>query len=340
MRLSDLASRLSLPVEGDGSVEIRRIASLERAGPGDLTFLGDRKQQAAALATKASAIILGPGAQGPAIPIVRAPDAYLAFAQALEALYPAERPAEPGVHPTAIVHPTARIGPGAAIGPYVVIGPDVRIGKNVCLAPHVVIHRGVTLGDDVTLHSHAVVREGCRVGSRVLFQNHAVVGADGFGFTRRPDGTHQKIPQVGTVVIEDDVEIQAGTTVDRGTLEETRIGRGAKLDNLVQVGHNCVVGPDSLLCGQVGLSGSTTVGRGVTMAGQSGSGGHLTIGDGATVVAKSGVATDIAAGAVVAGMPAGDVREAIRYNLALPKLPDLLKEFRDLKKKVDELAAR
>jgi UDP-3-O-[3-hydroxymyristoyl] glucosamine N-acyltransferase len=340
MRVSELAARLEVPVEGDGSVDVRRVASLDKAGPGDLAFLGDRKQQAKALATKASAIILGPSAQGPAIPVLRAKDPYLAFARALEVLHPVPRPAEPGVHPSAVIAKSAKIGPGAAIGAYVVVGEDVVVGKNVCLAPHVVLHRGVVLGDDVVLHSHVVVREHCRLGNRVLLQNHVVVGSDGFGFTRRPDGTQQKIPQVGVVVLEDDVEIQAGTTVDRGTLEETRVGRGAKVDNLVQIAHNCVVGPDSILCGQVGLSGSTTIGRGVTMAGQSGTGGHLTIGDGATVVAKSGVAGDIAPGATVGGMPASDLREAMRYNLALPKLPDLLKDFRELKKKVEDLEGK
>jgi UDP-3-O-[3-hydroxymyristoyl] glucosamine N-acyltransferase len=341
MRIADLAQRLGIAVEGDGSVEVRKGASLDRAGPGDLAFLADRKLQAKAQATKASAIVLGPGASGPAgVPVLRAPDAVLAFAKAIEILQPVPRPAGTGVHPTAVVSKSARIGPGASVGAYVVVEDDVVVGKNACLGPHVVLHRGAVLGDDVVLHSHVVVREGCRLGSRVLVQNHAVIGSDGFGFTRRPDGTHQKVPQVGTVVVEDDVEIQAGTCVDRGTLEETRIGRGTKIDNLVQVAHNCVVGPDSILCAQVGLSGSTTLGKGVTLAGQTGTGGHLTVGDGATAVAKSGIVADVPPGAVVAGVPATDMREATRYTLALPRLPDLLKEFRELKKKVEELEAR
>ena len=335
MKLSEIAARLLLPVEGDGTVEIERIASLEEAGPGDLTFLASAKLAAKAEATKASAIILGKGSPRGRIPAIRADDAYLAFARALEILYPAPRPAAPGVHPTAALSKSARVGPGAAIGAYAVLEDDVVGGRNACIGPHVVLSRGVAVGDDVTLHSHVVVREGCRIGSRVVLQNHVVVGADGFGFTKRPDGTHQKIPQVGIVVIEDDVEVQAGSCIDRATLGETRIGRGTKIDNLVQVGHNCVVGPDTILCSQVGLSGTTTVGKGVTLAGQVGSGGHLTIGDGVTAVAQSGIPGDVEAGRVIAGSPAGDMRDWLRYSAVLPRLPDLVKEVRDLRKRLD-----
>ena len=337
MRLADLAARLALPLEGEGSIEIVKGASLESAGRGDITFLGHPKHAAKAASTKASAIVLPPGAPAGTAAVLRAPDPYLAFAAALEILQPAHRPAAPGIHPTAVVAKGARIGPGAAVGAFVVVEDDVEVGRNACLGPHVVLHRGVRVGDDVVIHSHSVVREGCRLGHRVILQNGVVIGADGFGFAKRPDGTHKKIPQVGIVVVEDDVEIQAGSCVDRATLGETRIGRGTKIDNLVQVGHNVVVGEDTILCAQVGLSGSTTVGKGVTLAGQVGSGGHLTIGDGVTAVAQSGIPGDVAPGKVIAGSPAMDMRDWLRASAAFPRLADLQKEVRELRKKVDAL---
>ena len=336
MKLSEIAAHLGLPVEGDAAVEIRRLSSLEEAGPGDLTFLANPKYAGKALATKASAIILGPGAPAVAIPVIRAPDPYLAFARSLGLVHPRPRPA-PGVHPTAVVAPSARVGPGASIGPFVVVEEDVRIGRNTEIGPHAVIRRGARIGDDVLLHSRVVVREGCRLGDRVVVQDGAVIGADGFGFTKRPDGTHEKILQVGVVVVEDDVEIQANSCVDRATLGVTRIGRGTKIDNLVQVGHNCVTGENCILCAQVGMSGSTTLGRGVTLAGQVGTAGHLTIGDGVTAIAKSGVPSSVEAGRVVGGFVAVDARDWRKYTAVLPRLPDLVHEVRDLRRRVEAL---
>ena len=335
MKLSEIAARLGLPVEGDGSVEIRRVAGLDEAGPGDLTFLGSPKYAAKAAATKAVAIILGPGATA-AIPVVRAPDAYLAFARAVEIVHPRPRPA-PGIHTTAVVAASARIAPGAYIGPYVVIEDDVVIGKNAQIHAHVVIHRGVRIGDDVVLHARVSVREGCVLGHRVVLQDGAVIGADGFGFTKRPDGTHEKVPQVGIVVLEDDVEIQANACVDRATLGETRIGRGTKIDNLVQIGHNCVVGENTILCSQVGLSGSTVVGKGVTLAGQVGVAGHLSIGDNVTAIGKTGISASLEPDQVVSGTPAIDARTWMKYSVIFPRLPDLVREVRDLGRRLDTL---
>ena len=337
MRLADLAAALALPFEGEGSTEIVKGASLESAGRGDITFLGNPRLAAKAATTKASAIVLPPGAAGGTAAVLRAPDPYLAFAAALEVLHPRAMPAAPGVHPTAVVAKGSRIGPGVAIGAHAVVEEDVELGKNVCLGPHVVLHRGVRVGDDVVVHSHVVVREGCRLGHRVVLQDHVVIGADGFGFAKRKDGTHRKIPQVGIVVLEDDVEVQAGACIDRAMMGETRIGRGTKIDNLVQVGHGCVVGEDTILCAQVGLSGSTTVGRGVTLAGQVGSGGHLTIGDGVTAVAQSGIPSDVEPGRVIAGSPAIDMRDWLRASAAFPRLADLQKEVRELRRRVDAL---
>ncbi len=337
MRLSEIATHVGGTVEGDGTLEIRRIASLETAGPGDLTFLGSPKLAAVAAASKASAIFLSRKAAPVAATAVRVDDPYLAFAEALDLLYPAPRPAAPGIHPTAVVAPGARIAPGAAIGPYVVIAGDVEIGRNACFGPHVVIHAGCRIGDDVTLHSRVTLREGTRIGHRVIVHDGSVLGADGFGFTKRKDGTHRKIPQVGIVVIEDDVEIQASCCIDRATLGETRIGRGTKIDNLVQVGHNCVVGPDTILCAQVGLSGTSIIGRGVTLAGQVGAGGHLTVGDGATAIAQSGIAGDVEAGHVVGGSPAIEAREWMRAAPVFRRLPELAHEVRELRKRLEAL---
>jgi UDP-3-O-[3-hydroxymyristoyl] glucosamine N-acyltransferase len=339
MRLRELASRIGGSVEGDAEVDVLRGASLEEAGEGDLTFLADARHAAKARATKASAIVLGPKDARPSIAAIRAPDAYLAFAKALEVLHPAPRPA-PGVHPTAVVAKSARLGPGAVVDALAVVEDDVRIGANAWIGPHAVIHRGATIGDDFRAHAHAVVREGCRIGHRVVLQNGAVVGADGFGFVKRADGSYHKVPQVGVVEIGDDVDVQANACIDRATLGATRIGRGVKVDNLVQVGHNCVVGEDTVLCGQTGLAGSTVVGKRATLAGQVGVAGHLTIGDGATVMAQTGVIADVPAGKMWAGYPGVEHREWVTTQAALLRLPELLKEVRALRKRVEALERR
>lgn len=336
MRLSDLASRLGVPVEGDGSVEVRRASGLDEAGPGDLSFVRDAKYAAKVATTKASALILPPGIGAGSVPVLRSPAPDLHFLQAVMALHPRVRPPA-GIHATAVIDPTARIGAGASVGPYVVVEADVSIGARAEIGPHVVIRRGVTIGDDAWVHARVVIREGCRIGHRVILQDGAVIGCDGFGFARRPDGTHQKIPQVGIVVIEDDVEIQANACVDRATLDVTYVRRGAKVDNLVQIAHNCDVGPDSILCGQVGLAGSTTLGRGVTLAGQAAVAGHLHIGDGATVLGQGGVIKDLEGGQIYAGTPTLPVRLHHKFHVSIPKLVDLPADVRRLEARVTAL---
>ena len=227
---------------------------------------------------------------------------------------------------------SARIGENASIGAFAVVGENVVIGRNAVLHPHVVIYDGAHIGDDFLAHSHAVVREFCRVGHRVTLQNSVVVGGDGFGFAKRADGTHEKIVQSGVTVIEDDVEIQSLTSVDRATVGETRVRRGAKIDSLVQVGHACVVGEDDIICAQTGLAGSTILGKGVLLAGQVGVSGHLTIHDGAVVYAQSGIGHDVPAGAAVSGSPAFDAREWLRAITAFQKLPEMLRRVRQLEK--------
>ena len=337
MKLSEIARRLGCPVEGDGSVEIKGLGGLEDAHAGDLTFLGNLKYLAKAEATKASAILLGKGAPSVGIPAIRVEDAYASFAEAISYFHPVPRPAEPGIHPTALIAKSARVGEGAAIGPFVVIGENTVIGKNACIGAHSVIYRDVTIGDDAVFHARVVVRDGTRIGNRAVIQPGAVIGSDGFGFTKLEDGTQRKIPQVGIVVIEDDVEIHANSCIDRATLGETRIKRGAKIDNLVQVGHNCIVGENDILCAQVGLSGTTALGRNVTLTGQVGAAGHLTIGDGVTAIAQSGIHASVEPGRIVGGTPAIDLRDWMKYTVLLPKLPELVRELRELKKRLEAL---
>jgi UDP-3-O-[3-hydroxymyristoyl] glucosamine N-acyltransferase len=233
----------------------------------------------------------------------------------------------PGIHPTAVVHPSAKVGSGAHIGPYVVVNEDVRIGANAVLLAHAVIYRGVTIGDNFFAHSHAVVREFCRVGNNVVLQNGVIVGSDGFGFAKDDQGHWHKIVQSGPAVIADDVEIQANSCIDRASVGETRISRGAKIDNLVQVGHGSKVGEDTLLCAQVGLAGSTDVGKNVILAGQVGAAGHCKIGDGAIATAQAGV-RDIPPGAIVSGSPAIDNKVWLRCIAAYNRLPELVKLLR------------
>src|ERR1043166_3280584 len=232
---------------------------------------------------------------------------------------------------------SARIGSNASIGPFAVVGENVTIEANAVLHPHVVVYEGARIGDDFYAHSHAVVREYCRIGHRVTLQNSVVVGGDGFGFAKRADGTHAKMVQSGVTVIEDDVEVQSLTSVDRATMGETRVRRGAKIDSLVQVGHACVVGEDNIICAQTGLAGSTVLERNVLLAGQVGSSGHLTVHEGAIVYAQSGIGGDVEANCRISGSPAFDAGDWLRAVTAFPKLPEILKAVRDLKKRVAEL---
>ena len=333
MKLSAIASALNLRLEnGSPDTEITSLNGIEHAGPGELTFVSNPKYAAAARTTKAAAVIVSE--DFPAIPaaMLRAKDPYLAFAHALELFHQPVKYA-PGVHPTAVVDPSARIGPNAHIGPYVVIGEDVEIGANAVLLAHVVIYRGVKIGDNFFAHAHAAVRENCRIGNNVLLQNGVVIGADGFGFAKTADKHWHKIPQPAPVVIEDDVEVQANSCIDRASVGETRIGGGVKIDNLVQVGHGSRVGEDALLCAQVGLAGSTEIGNRAILTGQVGVVGHCKVGDDAIVTPQSGVANDIAAGALVSGAPAVDHKAWLKYSAILPKLPDLVRAIRGNRKK-------
>lgn len=328
MKLSAIASALNARLEnGSPDTEIAGLNGIEQAAPGELSFVSNPKYSAAARSTKASAVIVSEDFPDIPTAMLRAKDPYLAFAHALELFHEPVRYA-PGVHPTAIVHPTAKIGRDAHIGPYVVVDEHVEIGARAVLLAHVVIYRGVKIGDNFFSHAHVVVRENCRIGNNVLLQNGVVVGADGFGFAKTHDGHWHKIPQPAPVVIEDDVEVQANSCIDRASVGQTRVGRGVKIDNLVQVGHGSQVGEDALLCSQVGLGGSSEIGKRVILTGQVGVVGHCKVGEAAIVTPQSGVANDIAAGALVSGAPAVDHKLWLKYSALLPKLPEIARAVR------------
>lgn len=337
MELREIAEALGCPVQGNPRLEITGVASLEQAGPGDLTFLGSPKYAGKVAASRAGAILVRQPVEGSPITSVISTHPYLDFTRVMAMFYTPPRPA-PGISPLASVDPSAVIADGACLAPFVCVGPRARIGRNAVLHPHVVIAEDVEIGDDFVAHAHVTVREHCRIGHRVLLQDGVVIGADGFGFTPRPDGSHAKIPQTGIVVIEDDVEIQAHSAVDRATMGETRVKRGAKIDSHVQVGHGSTVGEDTILCAQVGISGSTVIGKKVTLAGQVGVADHVTIGDGVTAYAQTGILGDIEAGRLLAGAPALDARVFMRAAAAFTKLPELQRRLRELEAQVAELA--
>lgn len=341
MKLSAIASALDARLENGSAAsdisdtEITGLNGIEQAGPQEITFVSNPKYNAAARLTKAAAVIVADNF--PAIPVatLRVEDPYLSFAQALELFHEPPQYAA-GIHPSAVIDPTVKIGKGAHIGPYVVIDENVEIGDYAVLLAHVVIYRGVKVGDNFFAHSNSVVRENCRIGNNVLLHNGVVIGSDGFGFAKTRDGRWHKIPQAAPVVIEDDVEVQANSCIDRASVGETRIRRGVKIDNLVQVGHGSQVGEDALLCSQVGLAGSTEIGNRVILTGQVGVVGHCKIGDGAIVTPQSGVAADIEAGALVSGAPAVDHKLWLKYSAILPRLPEIARAVRSQARKKEE----
>ena len=332
MKLSQLADTLGARLEnGSPDIEITGVAGIEEAQAGQVTFIANPKYAAAARTTQASAVIVAEDFPSAARTVLRSSNPYLAFAHAIELFYESPR-YEPGVHATAIIHPSATIGPNAHIGPYVVIDRDVVVGANATVLAHVVIYTGATIGDNFFAHAHSVVRERCRIGNNVILQNGVVIGADGFGFAKDHSGQWHKIVQSGPAVLEDQVEVQANACVDRASIGETHIARGAKIDNLVQVGHGSRVGENSLLCAQAGLAGSTEVGKNVILAGQVGVAGHCKIGDGVIATAQTGIPNDVPAGAVVSGYPAIDNKLWLRCSAAFHRLPELMKAMRATKK--------
>jgi UDP-3-O-[3-hydroxymyristoyl] glucosamine N-acyltransferase len=339
LNLRELAERLGCRLDGDGSVEIERVATLEAAGPGDLSFLSNQKYAALLATTRASAVIVDEGAESAPCATLRSQEPYLAFASAVALLAPADRPPA-GVSPSARVDPGATLGPACHVGAFACIGDGAVIGARTIVHPHAVIYPGVAIGDDCVIHAHASIRERCRLGNRVVIQNGAVIGSDGFGFAPRPDGTYQKIPQTAPVIIEDDVEIGANTTIDRPAVGETRIQAGTKIDNLVQVAHGVRVGRNVMLVAQVGIAGSTTIGDSSVLAGQVGVAGHLHIGKGTKATAQTGIPNSLPDGSFVSGYPAIDNRDWLKSSAVFRRLPEIRKALSDVEKRLAGLEAR
>jgi UDP-3-O-[3-hydroxymyristoyl] glucosamine N-acyltransferase len=335
VKLSDIAARLDCVLKGDGEVEITGVAGIDEAGPGQLTFVSNPKYAVKARSTHASAVIVSPGFPEIAAATLRNANPYLAFARAVELFY--EPPAPPReIDTTARIAASAKIGINASIGAYVVIEDGVHIGMNCTISPFVHISRGARIGDNFRAYSHVSVREFCRIGNNVILQDGAKVGTDGFGYAKQDDGRYYKILQSGIVVLEDDVEIGANATIDRATIGETRIRRGAKIDNLVQAGHASDVGENTLLCAQVGLAGSSKIGRNVILTGQVGVAGHLEIGDGVVATAQTGIPNSIEAGQIVSGYPAIENKLWLKSSAVFKRLPELLKRIEALEKKKNE----
>ena len=338
MRLGEVAARIDCTLEGPADLEVWGVAGLEEATPRDLSFLANPKYRRKAESTRAAAVIVARDVQLPGVPLLRAPDPYLAFARAVEVFCPPEA-ARPGVHPTAIIAPGARVGIRASIGPYVTVENDVTLGDDCVLKSFVAIYAGARIGDRFFAHSHAAVRENVQIGNDVTLQNGVVVGADGFGFAQQSDGSYYKIRQSGTVIIEDGVEVQANSCIDRPSVGITRLRRGVKVDNLVQVGHGCDVGEDTLLCAQVGLAGSSRLGRNVVLTGQVGVAGHLTIGDRVLATAQSGIPNDVSSGSVISGYPAIDHSQWLKCAAAYSRLPELISTLRRVRDYLNGMGA-
>jgi UDP-3-O-[3-hydroxymyristoyl] glucosamine N-acyltransferase len=334
--VAELARLLGCRFEGDGTKLVTGVAGLETAEAGDLVFLAAPKFRGLLEKSRAGAAIIRPDDDFRGIPVIFSDDPQRAFIRAVELFFQPYRP-EPGVHPTASVSPSARVGKDVAIGALTVIEADVEIGDGTVIFPLVSIYPRARIGDHCTVHSHVSIREDVRIGSRVILHCGVVIGSDGFGYLKGGDGAHKKIPQKGTVLIEDDVEIGANTAIDRAALGQTVIRRGAKIDNLVQVAHNVEVGENAILAGQVGIAGSSRVGKNTVLAGQVGVADHLNIGDNVIAIAQTGIARDVPAGAVVAGTPELDVRDWRRASLLLPQLSSLAKELKRLKARVEDL---
>jgi len=344
--LAELAERVGGEVAGDAGAVIVRVAPLDEAGPGDLSFFANRKYRRSFEESRASAVVVEPDEGVPAgRTVLRAKNAYLAFAKISTLFHPPQQ-AVPDSSPQAFVHPAAQVHPSAELMPFAYVGAEAVVGARCILYPGAYVGPGARLGEDCVLWPNAVVRERCTLGDRVVLQPGCIVGSDGFGYAFDPAGEggsgprHYKVPQVGIVAIEDDVELGANVCVDRATLGATRVGRGSKLDNMVQIAHNVEVGPLSILCGQVGIAGSTKLGAGVVAGGQVGISGHVSIGDGAKLSGQAGIMSDVGPGEMVGGSPARPYRDWLRLEAMLSRLPELARRLKELEKRLEELEGK
>jgi len=340
MKLSELAEKTFCIIEsGDSDFEITGAAGLDEAKAGDITFLANPRYTLKVKETKASAVFLSensPVEKAQNIVVLRSKDPYLAYTRALR-LFHLEPTFEPFIHPSAVIDSTAVVADDVWVGACVVIGANAVVGSRVRIYPNVTVYDGVSIGIDSVIHSGVALRENVSVGERVIIHNNAVIGSDGFGYAKDENKHWLKIPQTGRVVIEDDVEIGAGTTIDCASVGETRIARGAKIDNLVQIGHSCTIDEDALICAQVGLAGTSFIGKRVILAGQVGIAGHLKVGDDAVLTAKSATSHDVEQGKIISGIPGFDNKDWLRSTAAFRRLGDMQRTIRDLEKRLAEL---
>lgn len=337
MKLAELAESTNCTIEnGDGEKEITGAAGLDLAGSGEVTFLANPKYTPQTDATRASAIFLSEGVEISRndLTVLRAKDAYLAYTRALRLFYPAAA-VKPGMHSSAVIDATAEVSGLAEIGANAVIGADCVIADGVKIFPNVTVYDGVKIGEGSVLHAGVSVRENCEVGRDCIIHNNSTIGSDGFGYAKDEQKRWVKIPQVGRVVLEDDVEIGANTAIDCASVGETRIKRGAKIDNLVQIGHSCTIDEDALICSQTGLAGSSVIGKRVILAGQVGIAGHLKVGDDAVITAKSATSHDVEPGKIISGIPAFDNREWLRSTAAYRRLGEIAQRLKKLERKVN-----
>ncbi len=336
--LSSLADLVGGIAEGDGGREITGAAGLEEAKPGDITFLTGRRGRKQPLSTGAGAVIAVPGEDLPGRDVLRVKEPALAFARILEIFHPFDRP-EPGIDGTAVIEDGARVDPGATVSALCFVGRGASVGSGAVLSPHCVVGRESHIGCDVLLHPRVTIGDRVVISDRVIVHSGTVLGSDGFGYVYDGEG-HRKVPQVGWVEIGEDVEIGANVTIDRGTTGATRVGRGTKIDNLVQIAHNVQVGENAIIVAQVGIAGSTRIGNGAMIGGQVAITDHVTVGDGARLGARSGVMGDVPPGATMSGIGPLPHRQWLRAQAVFDKLPDLLRRLKDLEAKVRELEKR
>ena len=335
MKLGEIAKRVECTLEGPEDLEITGVAGMDEATPNELTFLANPKYRRKINTTRAGAIIASPREPLGGRPSLRSSNPYLAYAKVIELFHPPHRPPA-GIHPTAVIASDVKLGRNPSIGPYAVVEEGAEIGDDCVLKSHVVVYRGARIGRRFFAHSHAVVREFVCIGDDVTLQNGAIIGADGFGFAREADGAQHKIVQAGTVVIGNRVEIQANTCIDRPAVGQTQVHDGVKIDNLVQVGHGCQIGENSVICGQVGLAGSTKLGRNVILAGQVATAGHMAVGDNVVVSGQSGVTGDVEPNRIISGLPAIDHALWLRYVTVFPHLPQMCATYRKVQKLLEK----
>jgi UDP-3-O-[3-hydroxymyristoyl] glucosamine N-acyltransferase len=351
MKLSEIGAFLGGEVAGDGNLEISRVAKIEDAGPGEISFVANPKYRKFLASTSASAVLIAKSEvydelrlRASPLTVIRVDDPYMAFLRLIDRFHPPSKPLAKGTHPSAHIAATASIGRDVAIGAFVVVGERCSIGDGSALYHGTVLGDDVVVGRNSTIHAHVAIREQCRLGDRVIVHSGTVIGSDGFGFAPGASGEYEKIPQRGIVVICDDVEIGANCAIDRATIGETRIEEGAKLDNLIQVAHNAVVGAHTVIAGQAGISGSTKIGKYCMVGGQVGFAGHLTIADKTNFGAQSGVPKSVTeSGKTYFGTPSREIRETLRIEGAVRQLPELLGEVRRLSerlKAIEEQIAR